>query len=325
MSSSSRRLTCLAYRRCCGGHASNRRRSCARGARVADEAEDVHPLLGEHDGALLRDAIGHRARAWIGSATSLPRTASSRLACRAARTPATGIWPSSTRKSGKALDGSAGTASYEIATAAVRKGQAARGCRRCRHAGAAGSRVAQRHGGQAQLRPRSRSEVKGQKVVLARVKLEGREDARQAAQARPRPRRPRGRVPLGRAQLYSDAEQARAARSRLRVHDPREPTCWPRPAATAAAERRAPRGRARRAGRGAQHRRPTARATAPSPSSRRSCGRSAAQNPGLVRLFVAAAALRRGSRDPRRRDRGGRRPHGRRAADLREPGRAPRA
>jgi hypothetical protein len=78
-------------------------------------------------------------------------------------------------KSGKALDGSAGTTSYEIATAAVRKGQAL-WLQGCRHAGAAGSVSLNATVDKLKWSALAK-EVKGQKVVLARVKLRGRDDA----------------------------------------------------------------------------------------------------------------------------------------------------
>jgi hypothetical protein len=78
-------------------------------------------------------------------------------------------------KTGKALDGSAGLASYEVATTAVLKGQVLR-VQACRHKGAARSVALSTQLARVDFSGLAKA-LKGQKVVLARVKLKGAADA----------------------------------------------------------------------------------------------------------------------------------------------------
>jgi hypothetical protein len=109
-------------------------------------------------------------------------------------------------KSGTALDGSAGTASYEVVTAGVLKGQAVV-LQACRHAGAAGHVALSTDLVRVNFSAIAKS-VKGQKVVLARVKLASKEDAVKLSKLG----LDLADHPAGTywdVQLYSDAEQAR--------------------------------------------------------------------------------------------------------------------
>ena len=182
-------------------------------------------------------------------------------------------------KSGKALDGSAGTTSYEIATAAVRKGQAL-WLQGCRHAGAAGSVSLHATVDKIDWSALAK-ETKGQKVVLARVKLKSRDDALKLRKLG---------VDLADhmvgshwdAQLYSDAEQARLRDAGFEFTI-REGDVLAKARRDRVAERRAERTRSSRAGRSTPTNRTSYRTLAEHQEELRTL---AAQNPGLVRLIV---------------------------------------
>ena len=112
----------------------------------------------------------------------------------------------------KALDGSAGLASREIATTAVLKGQVLR-IQACRHEGAARS-----VGLSTQLTKlnftKLAKRLKGQKVVLVRVKLNGAADA-EKLRGLGLDLADHGARDHWDAQLYSDAQQARLRESGL--------------------------------------------------------------------------------------------------------------
>ncbi len=144
---------------------------------------------------------------------------------------------------GKALNGSAGTGSYEVATAAVRRGQVL-WLQACRHANAAGS-VSLTASLQRVDFTQIAKDVKGQKVVLARVKIESAADAVKL--------RKLGLDLADHAagghwdvQLYSDMEQARLREAGFE-YTIREADVLAKARRARAAERRAARGRQSRA------------------------------------------------------------------------------
>ena len=109
-------------------------------------------------------------------------------------------------KTGNVLNGSAGTDSYELATAAVLKGQRL-WLQACRHTGAAGSVALSADLTKVNFTAIEKS-VKGQKVVLARVKLNNKAEAVKLSKLG----LDLADHPAGSywdVQLYSDAQQAR--------------------------------------------------------------------------------------------------------------------
>jgi hypothetical protein len=183
----------------------------------------------------------------------------------------------------KALNGSAGTSSYEVATTAVQKGQVL-WLQACRHAGAARSVALSAAVTKVNWTAMAK-QLKGQKVILARVKLDSKADALKL--------RKLGLDLADHAagrywdvQLYSDAEQARLRDAGFRF-TVRERDVLGKARRDRVAERRAARGSAARARARASANAPITRTSYRTlPEYQQELRKLAADNPGLVKLVV---------------------------------------